>query len=178
MSSIDKFQYGFSDGNVSPYTSGVVTCDPSYYSVCRVVQPGYLGEEEPDSLHLSSQVLLLRRVASRRCISISCVPDVVSVEFSDPRVSYIGYNSCGCREWRWYWDRDHPAAYVSFLLGVIQPDSCKLCSSANYCFVAVVENPPALYSVGSVEVTFGTGIVSETLSVVIEATPYWEVVGA
>lgn len=175
MVSIDKFQYGFEDGLVSPYTSGVVTCDPAYYSVCRVVQPECLGAEEPDSLRLSAQVLVLRRVSCRRCVSVSCVPDVVSVDFSDPRVSYIGYNSCGCREWRWYWDKDHPAAYVSFLLGVVEPDSCKLCGDANYCFVACVVNPPALFSVGSVQVTFSTGLVSETLSVVVEATKYWEV---
>lgn len=175
MSSIDRFQYGFDSGEVSPYTSGVVTCDSGFYSVCHQIQSADITPEEPDSLRLSTQVLVLKRAASRRCLSIACVPDVESVDFSDPRVSYIGYNPCGCREWRWYWDKDHPAAYMSFLLGVVEPDSCKLCGGANYCFVVCVVNPPALFSVGSVQVTFSTGLVSETLSVVVEATKYWEV---
>lgn len=178
MSSIDRFQYGFGSGEVSPYTSGVVTCDSGFYSVCHQVQSADITLEEPDSISLSGQVLVLKRAASRRCLSIACVPDIASVTFSDSRVQYLGYNACGCREWRWYWDKDHPTAYVSFLLGIIDPASCKLCAKANYCFVACVVNPPAMYVVGSVDVTFSTGLISSTASVIVEATQYWEVVGA
>ena len=158
---------------ISPYAVGVVTVPTGYYTVCRLESdiPAQGSTVVPaDVLSATTAGVFVSSSKLRACCGIACSPGFASVVFSDSSVVSLGRQAAGSDEWRWYWDSEHPEAYIQFVLHELGLGGCIQCADIDYCLGVSVCDAPGVLAGGSIDVTLSTGLLSITIGVGVEAT--------
>lgn len=165
---IDKYQYSYGSGLINPFATTTSCVTEDYYTVCRYLPKGVgsvdVGREDYVLLGDSDGVVLSRDL-TRVCVWIQSWPEI-SLSF-DSSVEDMGINAYNAHEYRWYWDSDHPDAFISFQ---VVEEARQRDSFIKYCIIIDVCDAPPLLRGGGITVTVGTGLVQESFGVAVQQT--------
>ena len=163
---IDKYQYPYGSGLINPLATTSDSVMEDYYVICKYLPDGAGADERPDFLELGdAEGIILSVGEPRACVWFLAWPEA-ELRFEVPTED-MGINDYGAREYRWYWDSDHPQAFISFQL----IEECRVEGQyIKYCIVMDVCDAPALLKGGGVTVTATTGLVSQSFRVAIQQT--------